>query len=455
MPFHLRDKRWACIVAHRRAGKTVACVNELLTRGIASKKERAQFAYIAPYFVQAKQIAWQYLLEYGSDIITRKNESELWIEVKNAVGSTSRIMLFGADNSDRLRGLYLDGCVIDEPADIRPSFFGTIIRPMLADRKGWCVWIGTPKGHNQFYEIYKRSQSNPDWFSMALKASNSNLLSKDELEDAKKHMTDDQYMQEFECSFEAVIQGSVYGKLIRKAIDDGRVVKGLYDPDLPVHTAWDIGYDDLTVCIFWQIVGNEIRVIDVYANNNEGIQHYLERLYGKHIIVDQYGDNGKVLRWHFGELVAGAEHRINYKYGNHFVPHDAANKLMQAGGRSTVNQAHELGVPMRTVSATSQQNGIEAARKTAEITWFDENVDELIEALLQYQFEFDEKLQTFKSKPKHDWTSHYADAYEIIGQVWKSSVISSEAQKPKFFEDLTAKDVFFPEFTIKRADDRI
>ena len=95
-------------------------MNELLTRALASKKTRAQFAYIAPYFVQAKTIAWQYLLEYGQAVIVKKNESELWIEVRNQSRSTSRKMLFGADNSDRLRGMYMDVCVIDETADFRP-----------------------------------------------------------------------------------------------------------------------------------------------------------------------------------------------------------------------------------------------------------------------------------------------------------------------------------------------
>lgn len=417
MPFHLREKRWAAIVAHRRAGKTVACVNELLTRGLASKKQRAQFAYIAPYFVQAKQIAWQYLLEYGTDVITKKNESELWIEVANAGGSTSRIMLFGADNADRLRGLYLDGCVLDEPADMRPSFFGMIIRPMLADRKGWCVWIGTPKGHNEFYKIHRRSVTENDWFGMVLKASQSGLLDPEEVRDARKDMTQDQYEQEFECSFEAVIQGSVYGRWIRDAIDKGRVKPGIYDPSIPVNTAWDLGFDDLTCILFWQIAGNEVRIIDCYVNNGEGIEHYCD-------IIKQKG----------------------FEYADHFVPHDAANKLLAAGGRSIVQQAYDLGVKMRVVPATSQMNSIEAMRKTLEVTWWDQDkCNEAIEAMLQYQYEYDEERQTFKTKPRHDWTSHFADAAEIIGQVRKLPEVQAAKPPPRFFNDLTANELFWPE----------
>lgn len=416
MPFHTRDKRWGAIVAHRRAGKTVACVNELLTRGLASKKERAQFAYIAPYFVQAKQIAWQYLLEYGAEIITKKNESELWVEIKNAGGSTSRIMLFGADNADRLRGLYLDGCVLDEPADMRPSFFGMIIRPMLADRKGWCVWIGTPKGYNEFYKIHKRSVEDENWFGMVLKASESGLLDADEIKDARRDMTEDQYAQEFECSFEAVIQGAVYGKWVRQAIDAGRAKVGIYDSSQPVYTAWDLGFDDLTCVLFWQKVGNEVRVIECYANNGEGIGHYCDVLKSK-----------------------------PYKYADHYVPHDAANKLLAAGGRSIVQQAYDFGVKMRVVAATSQMNSIEAARKTLDITWFDKsNCEEFIEAMLQYQYEYDEERQTFKTKPRHDWTSHYADAFEIIAQVWKSAKAEAKVEEPRFLHQMTSNEVFWP-----------
>ena len=443
MPFHLRSKRWACIVAHRRAGKTVACINEVITRALASKKKRGQFAYIAPFFVQAKTIAWQYLLEYAAEVMTAKNESELWVEVANQGGSTSRIMLFGADNPDRLRGMYLDGAILDEPADMRPSFFGTIIRPMLADRKGWCVWIGTPKGHNQFYKIHKRSISENDWFGMVLKASQSGLLDSEELISAKLDMTDDQYQQEFECSFEAVIQGSVYGKWIRACIDSNRTLPNLYDPDLPVYTAWDLGYDDLTCIFFWQKAGKELRIIDVYANNGHGIAHYIEQLYGHEIIIDTTGENGKVLRWSKGESIPNAAHRADYVYADHYAPHDAANKLMQAGGRSIVNQAYELGCKMRVVAATSQQNGIEAARKLLEWAWFDsEKCDEAMEALMQYQYEYDEKLQTFKSKPKHDWTSHYADALEIVAQVWKSAIMEKSEEKPRFLHQMTINELF-------------
>ena len=130
--FHSRKQRWAVIVAHRRAGKTVACINDLIVRASTENKPNGRYAYVAPYYAQAKSIAWDYLMRYSEPLRKAHNQSELWVELING----SRIRLFGADNPDALRGLYMDGCVLDEYADMRPRVFGEIIRPLLADRKG-------------------------------------------------------------------------------------------------------------------------------------------------------------------------------------------------------------------------------------------------------------------------------------------------------------------------------
>lgn len=406
--FHYRSNRWACLVCHRRAGKTVACVNELLTRALASKKNRPQYAYIAPLFVQAKQIAWEYLKEYGDAIIERKNESELYVEIK---GNGARIFVLGADNPDRLRGLYLDGVVMDEFADMKSRIFPEVIRPALADRKGWAVFIGTPKGENAFFDIYEHSLIDRSWFSMMLKASESGLLNVDEIEDMRKLMSEDQAAQELECSFSAAIQGSVYAKWITN------LKEGIYDPTLPVHTAWDLGFDDSTAIWFWQIAGKEPRAVDCYENSGQDIKYYCDILKEK-----------------------------PYTYGDHFVPHDAANKLLAAGGRSIVQQAYEQGVKMRVVSSTSQQNQIEALRLVLKSMWFDPiTCKEGLRAVRQYQFEYDEEKKTFRSKPRHDWSSHYSDALEIIGQVMKEQIALEKPQAPRFFQDLTAKEVFWPD----------
>ena len=401
LDFHYREQRWACIVAHRRAGKTVACINELITRALASQKKSPRFAYIAPYYKQAKTVAWDYLKEYAKDVITDKNEAELWIEVANG-DTRARIYLFGADNPDSLRGMYLDGVILDEPADMRPSFWPTIIRPMLADRQGWAVFIGTPKGHNQFYEISQQARESDDWFFYVLKASESGLLSTEELADTRKSMSEDQYNQEFECSFEAAILGGVYSKWMTQLEDTGHIADRVtYDDRYPVYTAWDLGFDDATSIWFYQRGNNEILLLEYYENHGEGIKFYCDVLKSK-----------------------------PYKYHTHFVPHDALNKVMAAGGRSIVEQAWDEGVKLVSIPATSQQNSIEALRMTLPHCWFNRSAcHDGIEALKMYSFAYDEDNKIFKKVPRHDWSSHACDAAELMAVMWQEKPITQEKMR--------------------------
>lgn len=421
--YHRSVKRWSLTVAHRRAGKTVARINKLIRAAIQCDLLNPRFGYLAPYYVQAKDIAWVYLKHYTAPIPDIKvNESELSITFphNNAV-----IKLYGAENAERMRGLYFDGIVVDEGQGISKSVLTQIILPALADRLGWLDVSGTPKGWaNLLGELYKLAKSNDDWFCQMLKASETGIIPESELARQRSLMSENEYAQEFECSFDAAITGSVYGHQMYDAESNGRFKTDIYDPEKPVNTAWDLGYDDATAIWWWQKIGNEIRIIDYYERSGEDISHYCDVL---------------KLR--------------KYAYGKHFVPHDAANKLLAAGGRSIVQQAHTLGVTMYVVSATSQQNSIEATRKTLEICWFDpEKCAKGIDALKAYQFEFDDDKKIFRSKPKHDWSSHAADACEIIGQVWRNEIKEIEPEKPKFLHEATAKELFWPEKTRIRPE---
>jgi hypothetical protein len=159
-------------VAHRRCGKTVACINDTIRRAITLGRPHCRFAYVAPFLAQAKEVAWEYLKRYAAPLIADKNEGEFWVELE----SGARIRLHGADDPDRLRGNYLDGVVLDEFGDMRPSIWGEVIRPMLAGRQGWATFNGTPKGRNDFAKVFERSQSSPEWFSAMLRASQTRLL---------------------------------------------------------------------------------------------------------------------------------------------------------------------------------------------------------------------------------------------------------------------------------------
>lgn len=444
--FHARPNRWACIVAHRRAGKTVAAVMEVLTRALASKKNRPQYAYIAPLFVQAKQIAWDYILQYGEKIIRRKNESELYVELING----AKIFVLGADNPDRLRGLYLDGAVLDEVGDMKARLFPEIIRPALADRKGWAVFIGTPKGENAFFDLYELSRTDPEWFSLMLKASTSGILPAEEIEDMKKSMTEAQIDQELECSFSAATQGSIYGRWIEKAKDAGRFKEGIFDPSIPVFTSWDLGYSDDTAIWWFQVAGDELRAIDYYHNSRQDMRHYAEQLYGREIPEDkiEFGANGKVLSYSLGEPIAGIAHRAKYNYADNYVPHDAAYKLLQAGGRSVVDQLYEFGIKTRVIAATTQQNQIAAGRSAIDRAWFDPVLcKEGIRCLRQYSFKEGAGENGETGTPKHDIYSHGADAWEGLARVWKSAKIEAPPLRPKFLNEMTVEEIFYGETT--------
>jgi hypothetical protein len=412
LDFHYRTKRWAVIVAHRRAGKTVACVNDLIAKAIQFKQPEGRFAYVAPLFNQAKDVAWSYLKRYAQPILADSpNESELRVDLVNG----ARIRLYGADNPDRLRGLYLDGVVLDEYADMRPSVWGEIIRPMLADRQGWATFIGTPKGRNEFFDIWSRAQTDEAWFALMLRASETGLLVQTELDAARLDMTPEQYEQEFECSFDAAIVGAYWGKEIAAADRAGQITEVPYDPDLPVHTAWDLGIGDATAIWFFQVTGSEIRVIDHYESFGHGLPHYATILEAK-----------------------------GYHYGDDFVPHDA--KVRELGtGRTRIETLIGLKRKPRLVPDHTVHDGINAGRLTIPRCWFDRTkCAEGLEALRQYQAEYDEKLRTFKDTPRHDWACHSADAFRYLAMAYRELAALPASPKGRVVETPRGQ-VFVPD----------
>jgi len=414
-PYHASIKRFSVSVCHRRAGKSVARINRLIKEAVTCKKLNPRFGYLSPYYVQSKEIAWQYLKHYVSNLGPlgiRTNESELSITFghNNAV-----IKLYGAENAERIRGTYFDGIVVDEAQGISGAVLRTIIMPALSDRIGWLDLSGTPKGwKNLLGEVVKIAQDNPDeWFLQILKASESGIIPPEELKIQQRLMSSNEFDQEYEASFDAAITGAVYGKQMAEIQSLGRIKAGLYDPELPVNTAWDLGYSDKVAIWFWQRVGMEVRLIDFYQASFEDMAHYIQ------VIKDR-----------------------GYKYGEHYVPHDAANKTLAAGGKSVVEQLHKAGVKTRLVAATSQMNQIEALRWVMRNMWIDSKCDVGISCLREYRYRWIEDKQAYSDEPRHDENSHAADACEIIGQVLRKEVQQESPPKPKFLEDMSLNDLF-------------
>jgi len=328
-------------------------------------------------------VAWTYLKRFTSNIPgVLVNESELRVDLPNA----GRVRLYGADNYDRLRGTYFDGIVLDEYGDTDPRAWQEVIRPALSDRRGWAVFIGTPKGRNHFSELWDQALRDESWFHLMLKASETNLIAAEELADARKSMSEDQYEAEYECSFQAAVIGAYYGREMQQAERDKRITRVPWEPKLQVHTAWDLGIGDSTAIWFAQFSGREVRLIDYIENSGVGLDWYARALRDR-----------------------------PYVYGEHILPHDAEVKELGTGV-SRLETLQSLGLQnTRIIPAQSVEDGINGVRVLIPTCWFDaEKCERGINALRNYRREYDEKLKAFKTRPLHDWSSHGADAFRYL-----------------------------------------
>ena len=372
-------------MTHRRAGKTVACIHDLQRQALRCPRVRPRFAYLSPFLRQSKAVAWDYLraaMSAARVAGATAHESELRVDYPGG----AQVRLYGADNPDAMRGVYFDGIVLDEYADMDPRVWSEIIRPALADRRGWAVFIGTPRGRNAFFELWRRSQTEEGWFSMMLKASQSGLIPDSELELARRDLTEEQYAQEFECSFDAAVVGAYYGKLMARAEAERRVAGVPYDPSAPVWTSWDLGIRDATAIWFAQVIGREIRIIDYYEASGVDLGHYVREINAR-----------------------------PYAYAGHIVPHDAQAKELGTG-KSRLEVMESLGLRPITLAALHRvEDGINAVRMFIPKCWFDaKKCARGIDALKLYRAEYDDKLQALRPQPVHDWTSHAADSFRYL-----------------------------------------
>jgi phage terminase large subunit len=392
--------RWSVAVCHRRFGKTVLAINHLQKAATKCTKREPRFAYIAPTYKMAKRIAWDYLVHYARPIPgADPNISELRMDYPNG----GRVSLYGADNPDALRGIYLDGVVLDEYGLMSEELWGEVIRPLLSDRQGWAFFIGTPNGKNQFYEKVKEAQATPGWFFAEYKASQTGILSAEELASARQTMTDDQYQQEYECSFDASVKGAIFAREMRQAFEDGRVTSVPYEPMLPVDTYWDLGVDDFMTIWFGQSSqGGEFRAIDYYENSGHGLQHYWSVLKEK-----------------------------PYAYGTHYAPHDIKVRELTSG-RSRIEAAASLGLSFVVAPKMSIEDGINAARMLLPKCWFDAaKTAQGVEALKHYQWKpIDVKFPTSAPLPVHNWASHGADAFRTAAVCYFQPRQRRERDKP-------------------------
>lgn len=422
---HRSLKRFNILILHRRFGKTVFATNEMLDQGLRCTFPNPQIAYVAPNFGQAKRVAWDMMKNMVREIPgVVINEADLRIDIpRPALRDKVRIMLLGAENPDSIRGLYLDGVVFDEFADQDPRVWTQVVRPALSDRKGWAIFISTPKGQNHLYDLAQYAQyGDPtngvappdDWFFQTYKASETGIIDKIELEAARALMTPEEYAQEFECSFTAALVGAYYGKEMEKAEKDGRITNVDYDPALPVTTYWDLGVNDSTCIWFVQnLHGRELRIIDYHEVAGEGLPS-----------------------------IAKAIQTKGYVYDTHVLPHDGAVRELGTGvTRVETLQKLQRGIKVRVAPRMDIADGINAVRLLLSKCWFDRvKCDKGIKALKSYERAWDSKNKVFQNRPKHNWASHGADAFRTMGTSLEESKHERESRHNRYRNRLNVTD---------------
>jgi phage terminase large subunit len=411
-------------VLHRRAGKTTAVLNHHQRAAVDDAWEMARLRYllpeapeahlrpllhrrvywhVMPTLKQAKEVAWDMLKEFSGPIPgVRHNNSELTVLYPNG----NKLKLVGADDPDSLRGPALSGLSLDEYSQIPGRTFGEVLSKALADHLGYAIFSGTIKGKDQLYDTYTAAKDNREWYavwqdidtSLATEAGPTITALRRAMEDDRnlvlqKVMTQAEYDQEWYLSPEAAIKGAIYGNEMAEARKAGRITRVPFDPALPVDTDWDLGIGDAMSCWFTQSLrSGEVRVIDYYEAQGEGIPHYAKMLRQK-------------------------ETDLGYVYGKHWGPHDIAVRELGTG-KTRLETFREHGFAFMVTPRLAPGNkgeveeGINAVRLLLARCWFDETRCEAgLEALRHYRRDFNTRLDEFKAEPVHDWASHAADAF--------------------------------------------
>lgn len=402
--FHRRRQRWSVLVAHRRAGKTVAAVNDLIEKASYNTRENPRYAYIAPLLRQAKDIAWQYLKDSSQPFNPKINESQLYVEL-SALPNSPRITIYGADNPDSFRGLYLDGAVLDEFGNMRGSVWKEVLLPALIDRRGWAVFMGTPNGPNHFRDMWYDAETQDDWFTVLLPVTETKIIPEDDLAVMKKIMDPEQYAQEMLCSFEASVRGAIYARQIETMMEEGRICDRQLSKDLPTDVVMDIGFKDQSTMGFVQRHFDGSLMGHSHGDNLKPIGYYIK------YIKEYWRDN-------------------NLRPGQIWLPHDAKARSLQTG-KAIIDHFRIANLRPKLVPRLDVIDGIAAVRTTFPSLYINKAENKtLVLALKTYHRKYDEDLKRFSDEPVHDWSSDWADMFRYWCIITNPRSVASQTRDP-------------------------
>ena len=372
----------------RRSGKDICAFNLCIRESL---RKIGTIYYMFPTYSQARKVIWDGIMSDGMrildfiplEVIESQNSSEMKIRFVNG----SILQLCGSDNYNALMGTNPRGIVFSEYALQDPMAY-QFLRPILLANGGWAMFISTPRGKNHLWELYNIAKNNPsDWYCSKLTVEDTGHIPLEVIEREKADglISDDLIQQEYYVSFDLGVEGAYYTKYLDRMRLKGQIGAVPWESSFKVHTAWDLGVRDSTTIIFFQTIGQVVRIIDCYENTKHGLEHYVN-------IIKQKP----------------------YTYGKHIAPHDI--RVTEWGtGMTRIEKARHLGLSYTIAPDLSIEDGIEAVRSCFSKVWIDEhNCVPLIKALESYRQEYDSKKKIYKSHPLHDWSSNFADAMRYL-----------------------------------------
>ncbi len=386
----------ALLCWHRRAGKDDFCLNWAATQMV---QRTGNYWHMLPKYSQARLAIWEAVNPhtglrrideaFPKELRTRTNSQNMTIELVN--GATWRLV--GSDNYNKLVGAPPIGITASEYALADPRCWA-YLRPILRENGGWAAFISTPRGRNHFHRMLTEAEHDPDWFVQRLTVGDTQLLTpealaKERAEYVREYGEDDGdsfFRQEYYCDFDAALVGTYFAKAISQAQEGGRIAEVPYDPRLLVHTSWDLGMDDDTAIWFWQVAGQQVRLIDYEHARHTQLADYVGLLRGK-----------------------------GYTYGEHYLPHDVEiTDISGTGGMSRKATLESLGLRVKVVKRVqAKADAINAIRNILPRCVFDAKKCKAgLDSLAQYRRIFDHERKVFADKPLHDWTSHGVDAFD-------------------------------------------
>lgn len=399
----------AILCHHRRAGKDHVAIN---WSAVASQMRVGLYIHVFPYANQARRVIWngidrngnKFLDAFPEELVDRKNDLEMRLTLKN--GSVYQIL--GADDPDKLVGINCVGAVFSEYALMDPSTLD-LVMPILNENGGWAIFPSTPRGENHFHKLIEYARKNPNWHVSVETIETTGAVDPRLIEEERERGVEEAVIQqEYYCSFRAALQGAYYEKQMSRLEEGKRVCPMPHDPALPVHTAWDLGVDDSTSIICFQLPSSgQPQLIDYIEGTGEGLSHYISELTKK----ASKGD---------------------WTFGIHYGPHDLRQRQMGVKVQTKLETARELGLHFTVLDRTEVDEGIEAARQLLPRCWIDEKrCQRLVTALKSYRKEWDEKLKVYRNKPRHDEWSHGADAFRYLAMGLRTRSPRKDKNRPR------------------------